>query len=212
MKRKVVLELLFVFFTVAAFAQIEHGVLVGAGAGFSMNDDPIYTPDPCFGYNNQVKINSMVGYRCRFLMKSKNFIDLDATIGFQWMEVYKFTGNQIGDFENVPPGEYVTPPGHTFTDYIMPLSVTASWNYQMTDRFYTGVGVLPILYIQPQTVFDLAFQARIGYKVSRRLELGLSYHYGVLDVQKHFNNGPAMGRRGHFSDLTLSAYIPFSIK
>ena len=128
------------------------------------------------------------------------------------MQVYKYKAAQIGDIDKVKPGDYVIPPGESFTDFIMPISVTATWNYRITDKFHAGFGAAPTLYVQPQTVFDVSIVAKLGYRISKRCELGLSYQYGLLDVLKHFNDGPAMGRRGHFSDLMLSVYIPFSIK
>ena len=102
--------------------------------------------------------------------------------------------------------------GKSFSEFIMPISVSASWNYKFTDRFHAGVGVAPTLYVQPQAVFDVAVLAKVGYRVSEHCELGLSYQYGCLDVMKHFNDGPALGRQGHFSDLMFSVYVPFSVK
>ena len=82
----------------------------------------------------------------------------------------------------------------------------------VTDKFHFGLGVAPTLYVQPQTVFDLSIMAKAGYRLSKHCELGLSYQYGCLNTLKHFNDGPALGRRGHLSDLMLSVYIPFVIK
>ena len=197
----------------SVFAQkVEHGLLVGGGVGFPMQDGSVYSPEPRYGYNNDVKGNGMIGYRFRFLPQQQSFIDLDATIGFQGMQVYKYKAAQLGDIDKVKPGDYVIPPGESFTDFIMPISVTATWNYRITDKFHAGFGASPTLYVQPQTVFDVSIVAKLGYRISKRCELGLSYQYGLLDVLKHFNDGPAMGRRGHFSDLMLSVYVPFSIK
>ena len=130
-------------------------------------------------------------------------------MGFQGMSTYKYSPYYESD-EN---GNFATgKDGRSFSEFIMPISLSASWNYKFTDKFHAGVGVAPTLYVQPQAVFDLAVLAKIGYRVSKYCELGLTYQYGCLDVMKHFNEGPALGRRGHFSDLMLSVYIPFVIK
>lgn len=194
------------------FAQTEHGLLVGGGVGFPMQDGSVYTPNPHYGYNNDIKVNGMLGYRVRFLSKQKSFFDLDATVGFQGMQVYKYQAALIGDIDKTPEGEYVIPPGESFTDFILPISVAASWNYRLSDKFHFGLGVVPTLYVQPKAVFDLSVIAKIGYRLSKRCELGLSYQYGCLNTLKHFNDGPALGRQGHLSDLMLSVYIPFTIK
>jgi len=52
----------------------------------------------------------------------------------------------------------------------------------------------------------------VGYRLSKHCEFGLSYQYGCFNTLKHFNNGPANGRRGHLSDLMLSVYVPFVLK
>ena len=57
----------------------------------------------------------------------------------------------------------------------------------VTDKFHFGLGVAPTLYVQPQTVFDLSIMAKVGYRLSKHCELGLSYQYGCLNTQKHFN-------------------------
>ena len=64
----------------------------------------------------------------------------------------------------------------------------------------------------PQAVFDLSVMAKVGYRLSKHCEFGLSYQYGCFNTLKHFNNGPANGRRGHLSDLMLSVYVPFVLK
>lgn len=203
---------LLLLISTTAFGQIEHGLLVGGGVGFAMQDGAVYTPDPSYGYNNDVKANGMLGYRIRFLPMRKSFFDLDATIGFQGLQVYKYKAALIGDIGKTPEGDYVIPPGESFTDFIMPISIAASWNYRLTDKFHFGLGVAPTLYVQPQAVFDLSVMAKVGYRISKHCELGLSYQYGCLDVLKHFNDGPAYGRRGHLSDLMLSVYIPFALR
>ncbi len=193
------------------FAQdkAEHGLLVGAGAGFPMQDETKFALEPRNGYLNDVKANGMLGYRFRFLPQRRFFVDLDATLGFQGMQTYEFKAAQVG----IPYWEQEgVGTGKSFTDFIMPLALTATCNYRITEKFFAGLGLSPTLYILPQAAFDLGVAARIGYRVSKRCELGLSYQYGCLNVLKHFNDGPAMGRRGHFSDLMLSVYIPFSIK
>ena len=91
----------------------------------------------------------------------------------------------------------------------MPISVAASWNYHITEKFYFGLGIAPTLYVRPQAVFDLPVLAKVGYRVGKYCELALSYQYGCLDVLKHFNKGAANGRKGHFSDIMVSVYIPF---
>lgn len=85
-------------------------------------------------------------------------------------------------------------------------------NWRFTKKFHLGVGIAPTLYVQPQAVFDLSVMAKVGYRLSKHCEFGLSYQYGCFNTLKHFNNGLANGRRGHLSDLMLSVYVPFVLK
>lgn len=199
--------------TSPVFAQkVEHGILVGATLGFPMQDDHKFIGwgmDNDYSYNHNLGGGGMIGYRFRFLPVQKSFFDLDMTIGFQGMNSYRYLSYYEGDGN----GNYETgSDGKSFSEFIMPISVAASYNYCLTDKFHIGVGVAPRLYVQPQAVFDLGVLAKIGYRVLPHCELALSYQYGCLNVLKSFNDGQALGRRGHLSDLTLSVYIPFSLK
>lgn len=209
-------KLLFLLLLISSpvFSQkMEHGFLIGAGAGFPMQDGGKFSLErPRYGYNHEVKIDGMIGYRFRFLAFDRSFIDLDATFGLQRMNVYRYNLPSMEDWENTKPGDYVVPPGVSFTDYIMPITVAGTWNYRFSEKFHGGLGIAPTLYVNPQVAFDLNILAKVGYRVCRWLELDLPYQYGCLNVLKHFNDGPAMGRHGHFSDLILSVYVPFVIK
>ena len=69
----------------------------------------------------------------------------------------------------------------------------------VTDKFHFGLGVAPTLYVQPQTVFDLSIMAKVGYRLSKHCELGLSYQYGCLNTLKHFNNNQPFSHVGRKS-------------
>lgn len=197
----------------SAFAQkVEHGLLLGGGLGIPMQDGAVFTLEEHYGYNNKVKASGTVAYRFRFNLDKRNFIDLDPSISFQSMQVYKYKALSLGDIDKIPEDEYLIPPGESFTDFIMPISLSATYNYRFSDKFYAGLGLAPIFYMKPQPVFDLGILAKVGYRVCKRCEVAFSYQYGCLDVLKHFNAGEPMGRRGHYSDLMLSVYIPFSVK
>ena len=209
---KKLLFFLCLFFAISVSAQkLEHGALIGGSIGFPMQDkgESVTPPSDNMSYNHDLKGGGLLGYRFRFLPVSKSFFDVDVTMGFQGMSTYKYSPYYESD-EN---GNFATgKDGKSFSEFIMPISLSASWNYKFTDKFHAGVGVAPTLYVQPQAVFDLAVLAKVGYRVSKHCELGLTYQYGCLDVLKHFNEGPALGRRGHLSDLIFSVYIPFVIK
>lgn len=206
-------KLLFLLLLVSTsvFAQkVEHGMLVGATLSIPMQDNSKIESEDDFGYNHDLQGGGMIGYRFRFLPERKSFFDLDVTIGFQGMGTYKYSPfyNSVGEDNS----SAVSLGGEHFSEFIMPISITASYNYRITDKFHVGLGVAPTLYAQPQAAFDFGILAKIGYRVLPRCEVGLSYQYGCLDVLKHFNDGPALGRRGHLSDLMLSVYVPFSLK
>ena len=61
--------LLLVIFSTSAFAQkVEHGVLVGGGIGFPMQDSKqLIPPTNELRYDHNLKGNGMIGYRLRFL-------------------------------------------------------------------------------------------------------------------------------------------------
>lgn len=209
---KKVLFLLISLISISVSAQkLEHGALIGGSIGFPMQDkgESVTPPSDNMSYNHDLKGGGLLGYRFRFLPVSKSFFDVDVTMEFQGMSTYKYSSY----YESDGNGNFATgKDGKSFSEFIMPISLSASWNYKFTDKFHAGLGIAPTLYVQPQAVFDLAVLAKIGYRVSKHCELGLTYQYGCLDVMKHFNEGPALGRRGHFSDLMLSVYIPFVIK
>lgn len=205
---KKLIFLLFVAISTSAFAQkMEHGVLIGGGLGIPMQDSKqLIPPTNELRYDHNLKGNGMIGYRFRFLPERKSFFDLDIRVGFQGMSTYKYVPfySQESNNHYTNTGE-----GKEFSEFIMPISVAASWNYHITEKFYFGLGVAPTLYVRPQAVFDLPVLAKVGYRVGKHCELALSYQYGCLDVLKHFNKGVANGRKGHFSDIMVSVYIPF---
>lgn len=209
MKKK--LAALFLLCASSLFAQkVEHGVLAGASLGFPLQDNEKYAgwQSDNWDYNHDIFGGGMVGYRFRFLPGQKMFYDLDLSVGFQSMGTYYYEPGLYGDGN----GNYYTKDVKSFSEFILPISVTASWNYHLTKRFHLGAGVSPTLYASPQAVFDLGLVAKAGYRVCDHFEVGLSYRYGCLNVLKHFNDGPAMGRRGHLSDLMISFYVPFRVK
>lgn len=210
MKKKLVA--LFLLCAASLSAQkVEHGVLAGASLGIPLQDKSDYiffwVPDySC--YNHDLFGGGTVGYRFRFLPGQKMFYDLDLSVGFQSMGGHYYEPGYYGDGN----GNYYMKDVKSFSEFVLPFSVTASWNYHLTDRFHLGAGVSPTLYASPQAVFDLGLVAKAGYRVCDHFEVGLSYRYGCLNVLKHFNDGPAMGRRGHLSDLMVSFYVPFRAK
>ena len=210
-------KLLFLLLLVSSsvFAQkVEHGVLGGAGIGFAMNDKFPFTMERHDAYQNDPTANLNFGYRFRFLPAQKLFFDLDMKVVLQWFQYYVDNISLPEDWENAKPGELVVPAGKSHTDFLVPLSVAASCNYHITDRFHIGLGVSPTLYVNPGTTFDLPVLAKIGYRLGRHCELGLSYQYGCLNVLKHLNrkDGYGFGRYGHMSDLMVSVYIPLFSK
>lgn len=182
---------------------VEQGLLIGAGAGFPVQNGAEtdgFNSGSYWNYRHDYKLNSLIGYRLRFLPERTFFYDLDLTLGFQKMETDKYWSAL-----HVPAPDK----DKTLTEFVMPISVAASWNWRFARRFFLGAGLAPTLYAQPHAAFDLGLLAKVGYRVSRHCELALSYQYGCLNTLKHFNDGPANGRRGHLTDLTLSVFVPF---
>ncbi len=203
---KKIITVLSLLLAVSASAQkMEHGALLGVGAGFSMQDKHNGSPEKneIWGYNNDTKINGSIGYRLRFAPVKKSFYDVDFTLGLQSMKTYKYSAV----YSNGVAGQ-----GKNYKQFFMPIAVAGSWNYRLTDKFSAGLGVSPMLYVSPSVAFDVAVLAKVGYRVSKHCELGLSYQYGCTDVMKHFNIENTNGRKGHLSDLLLSVYIPFAAK
>ena len=206
MKRLVFLLMLV---STSVFGQVEQGVLIGGGIGFSMQDKQnIVPPSEELQFDHNLKGIGSVGYRFRFLPAQKSFYDLDLTVGFQGMSTRK--GSPF--YSNEKGAGYVNGEDNKFSEFIMPISIAGSWNYRLTDKFHVGLGIAPTLYVQPKAVFDLGVLAKVGYRVSNHCELSLSYQYGCLNTLKHFNDGASLGRKGHLSDLMFSVYVPFRIK
>lgn len=224
MKKKLLL-LLTAIVTVPVFAQqIEHGTLVGVGVGFSLQDDPKNISfkskeeaykEGYYIYDNNIKSNGLLGYRFRIKPEQKRtFYDIDMTVGLQWMQTKKYRSVPMflinGDVN--PEFDKAWKDRKTIKQFYMPVSVTGSWNYSFSDKLFMGIGLSPTLYVSPNVAFDLSIMPRIGYKISKRCELDLTFQYGSLDVMKRFNEGNSKGRRGHLSDLMFSVYVPLSKK
>ena len=82
--KKILFLLLLV--STSTFAQIEHGLLVGAGVGFPLQDSwkrTTWGDESNWSYRHDYKLNSMIGYRFRFLPEQKFFYDLDIRWDFR---------------------------------------------------------------------------------------------------------------------------------
>ena len=207
--------LLMMFMSIPSFAQqMEHGALFGVGVGFPMQDnEPIAYSSAEFihnHYQNKIKSEGMLGYRLRFMPERKSFFDVDFTLGLQGMKchlnTFKYINSDGYHYEVIPEKN------KSISQFFMPISVAASWNYRLSSKFHAGVGVAPTLYVSPDAAFDVNVMVKVGYRVSQHCEFGLTYQYGCMDVMKHFNEENTKGRKGHFSDLMFSVYVPFKIK
>ena len=176
--------LLLVIFSTSAFAQkVEHGVLVGGGIGFPMQDSKQLIPlTNELRYDHNLKGNGMIGYRLRFLPQRKHFFDLDLTIGFQGMSTQKYV-----PFLSKQDGTYTGNEGDEFSEFVMPISLAASWNYRITGKFFFGLGIAPTLYVRPQAVFDLPVlkpNCRDMHKVERKETIfSISRLYGITEAE-----------------------------
>lgn len=199
----------------AAMAQVEHGALVGGNAVFPIQDGRKFSGDweteqAKHSFQNWVRPQITVGYRFRFLPREKFFYDLDIRAGFQWTNSHHY--NYYLGFIPDGNGGYLAGSDHTgFHEFLLPISISASWNWQFGKGFHLGAGLAPTLYVSPNPVFDLGVLAKFGYRVCKHLELGLTYQYGCLNTLKHFENDGKAGRRGHLSDLMFSVYVPFHL-
>ena len=199
----------------AAIAQVEHGALVGGNAVFPIQDGRKLSGDWAqeqakYSFQNWVRPQITVGYRFRFLPREKFFYDLDIRAGFQWTDSHHY--NYYLGFIPDGNGGYLAGSDHTgFHEFLLPISISASWNWQFGKGFHLGAGLAPTLYVSPNPVFDLGVLAKFGYRVCKHLELGLTYQYGCLNTLKHFENDGKAGRRGHLSDLMFSVYVPFHL-
>ena len=131
----------------------EQGLLIGAGAGFPVQNGAEtdgFNSGSYWNYRHDYKLNSLIGYRLRFLPERTFFYDLDLTLGFQKMETDKYWSAL-----HVPAPDK----DKTLTEFVMPISVAASWNWRFARRFFLGAGVAPTLYAQPRAAFDLGLLA-----------------------------------------------------
>lgn len=209
--KKILLLFLLISATLSS-QNVEHGVLAGATLGIPMQDkkdSPIPPPDDFFLYQNNLYGGGRLGYRFRLMPAQKSFFDMDLTAGFQGLGASKYKPNADG---SDPNDGYAYFDKEDCNELLLPIAATVSWNYRLTEKFHAGLGVSPTLYVQPHSAFDLSVMAKVGYRVNKRIELGLSYQYGCLNVMKHFNPSKSKGRKGHLSDLMVSVYVPFSVK
>lgn len=202
----------------AAIAQVEHGALVGGNVVFPLQDErkSFDWSNPTKDTNtfqNSVRPQMTVGYRFRFLPKERFFYDLDIRAGFQWTDSHHYNPyyGYVWVGEEGSFGYVMDEHNRSFHEFLVPISVSASWNWQFGKGFHLGAGLAPTLYASPNPVFDLGVLAKFGYRVCKHLELGLTYQYGCLNTLKHFENDGKAGRRGHLSDLMFSVYVPFHL-
>ena len=202
----------------AAIAQVEHGALVGANLVFPLQDSrktysTLEENKQNYTFVNSTRPQFTVGYRFRFLPQEQFFYDVDIRAGFQWTNSHHYNV-YLGGVTEYGDGSFSyieNEDNRQFSEFLIPLSVSASWNWHISKRFHVGAGIAPTLYVSPNAVFDLGVLAKVGYRVSKHLELGLTYQYGCLNTLKHFENDGKAGRRGHLSDLMLSVYVPFHL-
>ena len=151
----------------STFAQIEHGLLVGAGVGFPLQDSwkrTTWGDESNWSYRHDYKLNSMIGYRFRFLRNRNSFMIWILRWDFRrWKTKY------FPYYESIEDGIYVSKKADVFDEFVMPISVAASWNWRFTKKFHLGVGIAPTLYVQPQAVFDLSVMAKVGYSFKQAL-------------------------------------------
>lgn len=130
--RRLVATLFLVSICISSFAQVEHGLLVGAGVGFPLQDSwqqTTWGDKSNWSYRHDYKLNSLIGYRFRFLPEQKFFYDLDVSMGFQKMETTKsFPYLETTGNGSVSGGLDV------FDEFVMPISVSASWNWRFAKN------------------------------------------------------------------------------
>lgn len=210
--------LLFLLLPCAAFAQVEHGAFVGGNLVFPLQDSrqnyaTLEENKQNYTFSNSKRPQITLGYRFRFLPEEKFFYDVDIRAGFQWTNTHHYN-TYLGEAWELPDGSFgytLNDDNRKFSELLVPISVAATWNWHLTSRLHLGAGIAPTLYVSPNAVFDLGVLAKVGYRVSKRLELGLTYQYGCLNTLKHFENDGKAGRRGHLSDLMFSVYVPFHL-
>ena len=150
----------------AAMAQVEHGALVGGNAVFPLQDEQksFYwvNPSETYTFQNWVRPQITVGYRFRFLPKERFFYDLDIRAGFQWTETHHYNPyyGYVWVGEEGSFGYVADEHNRSFHEFLVPISISASWNWQFGKGFHLGAGLAPTLYVSPNPVFDQVSRAR----------------------------------------------------
>ena len=195
-----------------------HGVLLGGGVGFTHNLEVNPACDEYgregFIYNDTFDYTLYLGYRFRFILPKNEriFFDTDVTFRYNKLGVHRY---YYSEFESeMIAFKKVLRNGHG--QFTLPLSV----NYRLVKGLYAGVGVEPVLDISTYSPgdmpffycnFDLPVHVKVGYTISKRLDVALVYRYGFFNTINDAKEHKAY-LDGNLSDLSLSIFVPFVAK
>lgn len=165
-------------------------------------------------FNDTFDYTLYLGYRFRWGLQRNERIFFDTDVTFR----YNKLGAHRYEYSEDKPGE-LTPfwtlrNGHA--QFALPLSV----NYRLVKGLYAGVGVEPVLDISTYSPgdmpifccqFDLPVHVKVGYTISKRVDIALVYRYGFFNTINDAKEHKAY-LDGNLSDLSLSIFVPFVAK
>ena len=201
-----------------------HGVLLGGGVGFTHNLEVNPACDEYgregFIYDDTFDYTLYLGYRFRFILprNERIFFDTDVTFRYNKLGVHRY---YYSEFESeMIAFKKVLRNGHG--QFTLPLSV----NYRLVKGLYAGIGVEPVWDISTYSPddmpffcmqFDLPVHVKVGYTISKRVDIALVYRYGFFNtinrsnkIASNYDNRAYLD--GNLSDLSLSIFVPFVAK
>lgn len=198
--------------------RLTHGLLLGGGIGFTHNLEVNPACDEYgrdgFIYNDTFDYTLYLGYRFRFILprNERIFFDTDATFRYNKLGVHRayYPGNKPDELTPF----WTLRNGHG--QFTLPLSA----NYRLVKGLYAGVGVEPVLDISTYSPgdmpffycnFDLPVHLKVGYTISKRVDIALVYRYGFFNTINDAKEHKAY-LDGNLSDLSLSIFVPFVAK
>ena len=204
--------------------RLMHGVLLGGGIGFTHN---LKANPECYEYgrqgyvfNDTFDFTLYLGYRFRWSLPKNErvFFDTDITFRYNKLGVHRayYSGNKSGELTPM----WTMRNGHG--QFALPLSV----NYRLVKGLYAGIGVEPVWDISTYSPddmpffcmqFDLPVHVKVGYTISKRVDIALVYRYGFFntinrsnEIASNYDNRAYLD--GNLSDLSLSIFVPFVAK
>jgi hypothetical protein len=205
------------FFTCVLFISVmslsaqlsQHGPVVNGGIGI-MNAKVDKSGNIWTDIENKSGLS--VGYRLRFKKPAPQsfHFDLDINAGAKSVKRSTFLGKDGYGTDWWTPDVPLSDQYYFYSKLHYYASIGGTFNFSIVKNFSVGLGFEPTRYFYPNDDFmlyrnyDLPVVAKIAYNL-KFVEIGITGKYGLFSVTEL----PRESKKGRFSDIQLSVFVPF---